>query len=73
MNHRGVEYSIARTEPGLWRWRFAIGESVTTGTTQTNLAGMAAHRVRRRINRALKTVGFAIPHRTDSTGSPDAR
>ena len=53
MNHRGVEYSIARAEPGFWRWRFQIGETVKTGRTQTNLAGMAAHRVRKQIDREL--------------------
>jgi hypothetical protein len=38
-------------EPGLWRWRFQIGETATTGTTKTNLRGMAAHRVKSRIDR----------------------
>jgi hypothetical protein len=54
MNHKGAEYSIARPEPGFWNWRFQIGETVTTGRTQTNLAGMAAYRVRERIDRELR-------------------
>jgi hypothetical protein len=54
MNHKGVEYSIARAETGFWQWRFQIGETVRTGRTQTNLAGMAANRVRQQIDRELK-------------------
>ena len=54
MNHRDVEYSIARAEPGFWNWRFQIDDTVTTGRAETNLAGMAAHRVRQRIDRELR-------------------
>jgi hypothetical protein len=54
MNHRGVEYSIARDEPGFWKWCFQIGETVTTGRTQTNLAGMATHKARQRVDRKLR-------------------
>jgi hypothetical protein len=49
----GVEFTLALIEPGLWRWRFQIGEIATTGTTKTNLRGMAAHRVKSRIDREL--------------------
>ena len=56
MNRKGVEFTLLLIEPGFWRWRFQIGETVTTGKTQTNLAGVAAHRVRQRINRALKAL-----------------
>ena len=44
MNRKGVEFTLLLIEPGLWKWRFQIGETVTTGTTETNLKGMAAHR-----------------------------
>ena len=47
----GVEYTLVLIEPGLWRWRFQIGETATTGTTKTNLRRMAAHRVKSRIDR----------------------
>jgi hypothetical protein len=31
MNHKGVEYTVVRSEPGFWDWRFRIGEQVKTG------------------------------------------
>jgi hypothetical protein len=54
MNRRGVEFSLMEAEPGVWKWQFQIGEIVTTGKTQSNLEGMAAHRVHERIDRELK-------------------
>jgi hypothetical protein len=54
MNRRGVEFTVMQVEPGLWQWRFQIGEAATTGKTQTTLMGMAAHRVRQRIDRELR-------------------
>jgi hypothetical protein len=54
MNRRGVEFSLMEAEPGVWKWQFQIGEIVTTGKTQSNLKGMAAHRVHERIDRELK-------------------
>jgi hypothetical protein len=54
MKHKGVEYSIARAEPGFWRWRFQIAETARAGRTQTNLAGVAAHRVRQQIDGELE-------------------
>lgn len=60
MNRKGVEYSLLPIEPGLWIWRFQIGETVTTGKTHTRLQGMAARRVELRIDgaiRKLKTDG----------------
>jgi hypothetical protein len=50
MNHRGAEFTVTQVEPGLWKWQFQIGETVKTGKTQTNLMGMAVHRVRTRID-----------------------
>jgi hypothetical protein len=37
MNHRGVECTLVRIDPGLWQWRFQIGETVKTGKTETSL------------------------------------
>jgi hypothetical protein len=53
MNRRGVDFTLVQAEPDLWKWRFKIGKTVTTGKTQTTLKGLAAHRVRQRIDRAL--------------------
>ena len=60
MNRKGVEYSVLAIGPGLWIWRFQIGETVTTGKTHTRLLGMATRRVELRIDgaiRKLKTDG----------------
>jgi hypothetical protein len=51
--HRGIEYSVMRVEPGIWKWTFRIGGDVTTGKTATNIDLLAARRVQLRINRAL--------------------
>jgi hypothetical protein len=51
--HRGVEYSVLKVEPGIWKWTFRIGGEVTTGKTATNIDLLAARRVQLRINRAL--------------------
>ena len=53
MNRRGVEFSLTQVEPGLWKWEFQIGDTVTNGKTQSNLMGMAARRVQQRIDREL--------------------
>ena len=53
MTYKGIEYRIARAEPGFWKWRFQIDDTVTTGTAQTNLAVLAAYRVRQRIDHEL--------------------
>jgi len=51
--HRGIEYSVLKVEPGIWKWTFRIGGEVTTGKTATNIDLLAARRVQLRINRAL--------------------
>jgi len=53
MNRKGVEFTVTQLEPGLWKWQFKIGETVTTGKTHTNLMGMAARRVQQLIDREL--------------------
>jgi len=53
MNRKGVDFTLVQIEPGLWQWRFQIGEAVTTGKTKTRLMGLASHRVQQRIDREL--------------------
>jgi hypothetical protein len=54
VNRKGVEYSVLLIEPGLWRWRFQIGETATSGKTRTHLPGMVTRRVELRIDSALR-------------------
>jgi hypothetical protein len=54
MNRKGVEFTPLLIEPGLWKWRFQIGDTVSMGKTKTSLMGMAAHRVHQRIDRELR-------------------
>jgi hypothetical protein len=54
MNRKGVEFSLTQVEPGLWKWQFQIGNTVTTGKMHSNLMGLAAHRVQQKIDRELK-------------------
>jgi hypothetical protein len=53
MNRKGVEFSLIQIEPGLWKWQFQVGDTVTTGETRSNLRGLAAHGVHQRIDREL--------------------
>ena len=72
MNRRGIEFTLAQVEPGLWRWRFQIGDKVTTGNTKANLMGLATRRVQQRIEIELKKAvrpGFWQPN---SASPPDA-
>jgi hypothetical protein len=41
----GIEYSVLKVEPGIWKWTFRIGGDVTTGKTATNIDPLAARRV----------------------------
>ena len=55
MIHKGVEYSIARTEiSGIWKWQFRFGDLVKTGKTEARLPLLAMRRVQFRIDRELK-------------------
>lgn len=57
MNHRGVEFSIAKTAiPGIWEWQFRIGEQIKTGRTETKIDLLAIRRVQLRIDRELKAI-----------------
>jgi hypothetical protein len=59
MIRKGVEFTLLLAEPGLWKWRFQIGETATTGKTQTSLIGLAARRVELRIDGALRKLKAA--------------
>jgi len=54
MIRKGVVYTLLLIEPGLWKWQFQIGATITTGKTHTNLMGMAAHSASARIDRELR-------------------
>lgn len=54
MRHRGVEYAVTSSAPGVWQWQFRIGDAVTSGKTETNLRLLAIRRVQLRIDRELR-------------------
>jgi hypothetical protein len=54
MMRKGIAYTLRLIEPGLWKWQFQIGATITIGTTRTSLMGMAAHSASSRIDRELK-------------------
>jgi hypothetical protein len=55
MNHKGVEYTLTRSEtPGFWQWQFRIGNLVRSGKTEARLLLLAVRRVQLRIDRELK-------------------
>ena len=59
MNRRGIEFTLAQVEPGLWRWRFQIGDRITCGKTRTRLIRLATRRVHTRIDATLKASSSA--------------
>jgi hypothetical protein len=47
MNHRGIEFTVAKTAlPGIWQWQFRIGEQQDRDQDRSvgDPAGAAAHR-----------------------------
>jgi hypothetical protein len=54
MMRKGIAYTLLLIEPGLWKWQFQIGATITTGKTRTTLMGMAAHSASNRIDGELK-------------------
>ena len=61
MNHKGVEYSLTRSEtPDLWKWQFWIGNLVKSGTTEARLPLLAIRRVQLKIDRELRLVGHEL-------------
>ena len=58
MNHKGVEYTLTRSEtPGVWKWQFRIGDLVRSGRTEARLLLLAMRRVQLKIDRELKQSG----------------
>jgi hypothetical protein len=65
MIHKGIEYHLTATsEPDIWQWRFAIGDQVKTGKTQTRLAALAERRVQLKIDSVLKALSNAATARS---------
>ena len=64
MMHRGVEYTVTQSAPGVWIWQFRIGDAVISGKTETNIRLLAVRRVQLRIDRELKK---AAPKDRDRT------
>jgi hypothetical protein len=64
MMHRGVEYTVTQSAPGVWQWQFRIGDAVISGKTETNIRLLAVRRVQLRIDRELKK---ASPNDRDRT------
>ena len=54
MVHKGVEYEIAKVEPGLWKYQFRIGAIIRTGKTRCSLELLAERRVRLTIDNQLR-------------------
>lgn len=58
MNHKGVEYSLTKSEtPGIWKWQFRIGDLVRSGRTEARLLLLAMRRVQLKIDRELRHTG----------------
>ena len=56
MDHKGVEYTLTRSEtPGVWKWKFRIGDLVRSG--RTGLLLLAMRRVQLKIDHELKQSG----------------
>ncbi|GKQ53198.1 hypothetical protein [Bradyrhizobium sp. Ce-3] len=57
MIHKGVEFSVTQLAPGVWKWRFQIGDRLFTGKTEAKLDLLAIRRVQLRIDRELNNLG----------------
>lgn len=64
MMHRGVEYTLTQSAPGVWNWQFRIGDAVISGKTETNIRLLAIRRVQVRIDRELKKAATKDRDRT---------
>ena len=55
MNHKGIEYTLTRSEtPGIWNWQFRIGDLVKSGRTEARMLLLAMRRVQLKIDRELR-------------------
>jgi len=55
MDHKGIEFTVASTTPGVWDWQFRIDDEVKSGKTETRINFLAIRRVQLRIDRALRS------------------
>jgi hypothetical protein len=61
MNHKGVEYTLTRSETQeIWKWQFRIGDRVKSGRTEARLPLLAMRRVQSKIDRELKHAGHEL-------------
>ncbi len=54
MIRKGIEFTLVEAQQGVWKWSFRIDETIKMGKTETNLMGIAAHRVQQRIDQELR-------------------
>jgi hypothetical protein len=54
--HKGVDFFLTESEPGLWLYSFIIADMTFKGSTKTQLEALAIRRVRVRIDRELKRI-----------------
>jgi hypothetical protein len=53
--HKGIAFAVETTEvPGLYRFRFEIGDKEVEGRVKTGLVGMAIKRAKSVIDRKLR-------------------
>jgi len=64
MMHKGVEFTVTMSAPGVWQWQFRIGDTLKTGKTETNIRLLAIRRVQLRIDRELKKAASSDRDRT---------
>ena len=54
-----MEFTLAPSSmPGVWHWRFQIGDQIRTGKVTAKLELLAIKRVQLRIDRALRDSGL---------------
>jgi hypothetical protein len=53
--HKGIVFTVEAADvPGLYRFRFQIGDQMVEGKTKTNLKGMAIQRAKVTVDRWLR-------------------
>ena len=62
--HRGIEYTVTPSAPGIWQWQFRLGDAVIAGRTETRIRQLAIRRVHLRIDRELKKIALKESDRT---------
>jgi hypothetical protein len=65
MIHKDVEYTVTLAAPGVWKWRFHIGNTTKTGKTAAKLQLLAIRRVQLRIDRELRKASREVSSADD--------